>query len=65
MAFERKQFVQSLRKVRTAFEYQMKQVFSQSKSQAKTFALTAFSKMEDALHVEINNLMGKYNELKD
>jgi hypothetical protein len=43
----------------------MKQVFTQSKSQAKTFALNAFSKMEDALHVEINNLMGKYNELKD
>ena len=65
MAFERKQFVHSLRKVRNAFEYQMKQVFTQSKSQAKTFALNAFSKMEDALHVEINNLMGKYNELKD
>ncbi len=43
----------------------MKQVFSQSKSQAKTFALNAFSKMEDALHLEVNNLMGKYNELKD
>jgi hypothetical protein len=43
----------------------MKQVFNQSKSQAKTFALNAFSKMEDSLHREINNLMGKYNDLKE
>jgi len=65
MAFERKQFVESLRKVRNAFEYQMKQVFHQSKTQAKTFAMNAFSKMENALHQEVDHLMAKYNDLKE
>ena len=49
MAFERSQFVKSLRKVKNAVEYQMQQVFFQSKSQAKSLALQAFNKMESAI----------------
>lgn len=52
--------MKSLRKVKKAVEYQMDQVYFQSKTQAKTLALQAFNKMEDAIQNEIKALMGKY-----
>jgi hypothetical protein len=64
MAFERSQFVKSLRKVKNAVDYQMQQVYFQSKAQAKSLALQAFNKMEKAIQQEIKALMGKYNDLR-
>ena len=42
----------------------MKIVYNQSKDKAKELALGAFNKMEDALKVEVTNLMGKYKDLR-
>ena len=43
----------------------MRIVHYQSKSKAKELALSAFSKMEDSLHLEIKHLIKKYSELRD
>lgn len=64
MAFERSQFIKTLRKVQRAFEYQMQIVHYESKSKAKELALGAFEKMEGALQAEIQSLIAKYKELR-
>ena len=64
MAFERSQFIKTLRKVQRAFEYQMQIVHYKSKSKAKELALGAFEKMEGALQAEVQSLIVKYKELR-
>lgn len=64
MAFERSQFLKTLRKVKRAFEYQMTVVHQESKAKAKGLAVHAFSKIEHCLHSEVKHLLEKYSELR-